>query len=518
MAFTKERLEKERKAIERVKQVLEAYGCHVFPLLIPEQLSLTEFEQAKIKQAFALMASTKFDMLVSRDNEHYLVEIKAKSREIWKNWVNRSDYDTYYKIASLPFPFLYFIWIEETDKIYKHEVTNPKDFERGYDSAGKPIYLIPENLIHEIKPDFAKRIDAWFRLKRIDDKLIRQFYEYGLKRSSAYSYAQCLVKFCNENNTTPHQLIKMPLEQIEDLTERYIKRNRDRVAPKLLNLIYSAVKTWLHINKVIKSRKMFREIKFDRTSRKTRDVALPSKEFLRELCDNADLKGKLVVAFYGLYGLRPSLIPQLLIEDVYAKHIQINENRITLGNAQKRTWIMVKREYEGNKGNIDFPIILTSETTKWLETYLNQRARNGEQITPKTALIDVYSRANVYRIIRKLFRKANFKGRTYLLRHLANKLLKRAYQDYDLCEWLMGHKGAISAIYEHEHGLAEWEIEDYMSRMNERVLLIYGTAKSKEEIKIETIKTLIKSLDASTLERLKRELALGNITFQQFMI
>jgi hypothetical protein len=513
--FTKARLEKERMAIERVKRALESYGCAVFELAIPEQLSLTEFKEAKIKRALALLPSTKFDMLASRDNEHYLVEIKAKSKEAWKNWVDRSAYDIYYKIASLPFPFLYFIWVEETDKIYKHEITNPKDFERGYDSKGKPIYLIPENLIHEITPDFAKRIDAWLVFKRANDKLFMRFYEYGLKRSSAYSYAQCLVKFCNENNITPEQLIKLSLEQIEDLTEHYIKRNRDRIAPKVLNVIYNAVKTWLHINRVIKSRKMFREIRFDRTSRKTRDVALPNKRFLRELCDNANLREKLLIAFYGLYGLRPSLIPQLLIEDIYPKHIRFTDGKISLGDAQKHTWIMVKREYEGNKGNIDFPLILTSETTEWLETYLNQRIKNGEQLMHKSVLLDVGTERNVYRIIKKLFRKTHFKGRPYLLRHLANKLLKRAYQDYDLTEWLMGHKGKISAIYHHEHGLAEWEINEYMNKMNESELTIYETAKS-EDVKIETIKTLIKSLDASTLEKLKRELALGNMTFEQF--
>jgi integrase len=517
--FTKERLEKEQIAINRVKHVLESYGCHVFPLLIPEQLSLTEFENEKLKRALALLPSTKFDLLVSRlkpKPEYYLVEVKYKSRESWKNWVDSASYDTYFKIVSLPFPFLYFVYVAETDRIYRHEVTNPKDFERGYDSAGKPIYLIPESLIHEIDPNFAKSIDAWFTFKRVDDNLIARFYDYGLKRSSAYSYASSLIKFCRENNTTPEQLIKLPLEEIEDLTEQYIKRNRNRIAPKVLNVIYTSVKTWLHINRVIKSRKMFREIKFDRSSRKTRDVALPDKAFLRELCDNANLREKLIIALYGLYGLRPSLIGQLLLEDIYPKHIQFTETKITLGDAQKHAWIWVKREYEGNKGNIDFPIILTRETTEWLETYLNQRIKDGERLTPKSVLIKVGSERNVYRIMRKLFKKTHFKGRPYLLRHLANKLLKRAYDDYDLTEWLMGHKGKISAIYDHEHGLAEWEIKDYMAKMNESVLTIYGTPKTEEEIALKTIKTLIKSLDASTLERLKRELALGNVTFEQF--
>jgi hypothetical protein len=349
-------------------------------------------------------------------------------------------------------------------------------------------------------------------------QITKQFLDYGLKLSSAKVYSYVLANFCRAHNTTPETLLQMPLEKIEDLTEQFIKRNRNKIAPKYLNVIYNAVKTWLHLNRKIKSRKMFREIKFDKQSRKTRDVPLPNKDFIRKLCNNADLREKLVVVFYGIYALRPSLIPQITIGDVYHKDIAFNpDGTVKLSN---RVWIMVKREYEGNKGNIDFPIILTSETSKWLEDYLNQRVRSGEQLTPETPLITAYSKANVDRIIDKLFRKVGFKGRNYLLRHLGSKLLKRAYEDEDLKEWLCGHKGKISAIYDHAgHTLADWEIESYKNQMNEKELLVYGLSNSQEDIikaKIETIKAIIKDFDEAQIEMLKRELALGKLTFEQF--
>jgi hypothetical protein len=311
----------------------------------------------------------------------------------------------------------------------------------------------------------------------------------------------------------------MPLEQIEDMTEDYIRANREKMAPTHLNIIYNALKAWLHMHKVIKNRKMFREIKFDKHSRVTRDPPLPDKDFVRKLCNMANgLKERLVVVLYAIYGLRPSLIPQIKIEDIYTKDITFNtDGTVKLSN---RAWIWVKREYEGNKGNIDFPIILTSETSQWLEDYLNQRVRNGETLTPKTPLILVYSKPNVDRIIDKLFRAVGFRGRNYLLRHMANKFLKRAVDDPDLKEWLMGHKGKIAAIYDHEgHTLAHWEIENYKAQINEKQLLVYGLTKTQEDIinaKIETIKAIIKDFNESEIEQLKRELALGKLTFQQF--
>ena len=349
-------------------------------------------------------------------------------------------------------------------------------------------------------------------------KVRKEFVNYGLKDSSARVYAQTLKQFCEHYDLTPYTLLKLPLEDIEDKTETFIRSMKRKIAPKRMGVIYSAVKSWLHHKRIIKNKRLFREIKFDKTTRKTRDVALPNKDFLTKLCDNADLREKLVVVFYGIYAVRPSLIPQLKVEDIYPKDIEISEDgTVKLSN---RVWIWVKREYEGNKGNIDFPIILTSETSQWLEDYLNQRARNGETLTPKTELIDVHSKANVDRIVAKLFKAVGFVGRKYLLRHLGSKLLKRAYEDEDFKEWLCGHKGTIAAIYDHSgHTLAEWEIEDYKKRLDEKELFIYGLSKSQEDIvtaKIETIKALVKDFDESQITRVKRMLELGKMTFEQF--
>lgn len=354
--------------------------------------------------------------------------------------------------------------------------------------------------------------------KPIIAKIRKEFLDYGLKESSAKVYAQHLNQFCEHYGLTPYTLLNLKLEDIEDKTERFIRSNRNTIAPKRLGVFYSTIKAWCHHKKLIKNRKLFREIEFDSASRKTRDVALPNKDFIRKLCDNADLREKLVVVFYGVYAVRPSLIGRLKIEDIYHKDITINQNgSVKLSN---RVWIWVKREYEGNKGNIDFPIILTSETSQWLEDYLNQRVRNGEILTPKTALIDVHSKANVDRIVKKLFDAVGFHGRKYLLRHLGSKLLKRAYENEDLKEWLCGHKGSIAAIYDHSgHTLAEWEIEDYKKQLHEKELFVYGLSKSQEDIikaKVDMAKTIVPDVDESKIREIIRLLELGKMSFETF--
>jgi hypothetical protein len=240
-----------------------------------------------------------------------------------------------------------------------------------------------------------------------------------------------------------------------------------------------------------------------------------TKDILREMLNCADLREKVILGFYAIHGVRPSLIPQLRIEDIYTKDIEITEKGVKLA---RNAWITVKREYEGNKGNIDFPIILTSETSAWLEQFLNMRMRNGEQITPKTVLCNAFSKANVNRIIRKLFKAVGFEGRKYLLRHYAYKQMKLACEDYDLREWLMGHKGKVSAIYDHEHGLAEWEIRGYKAMVNESPLLVYALNESESE----TVEALVKfakaiaQIDDNELEALKNALRNGNLSIKEF--
>jgi len=80
----------------------------------------------------------------------YLAEIKGKESYFCRGWVDRDLYNGYYELSNLPFPLLYFVWVKENNKIYRHTITNPENFETKY-SGGTVIYVIPPELIHEVK-------------------------------------------------------------------------------------------------------------------------------------------------------------------------------------------------------------------------------------------------------------------------------------------------------------------------------------------------------------------------------
>jgi hypothetical protein len=154
---------------------------------------------------------------------------------------------------------------------------------------------------------------------------------------------------------------------------------------------------------VIDNQRNFKQLKFDKVSRATRDKRLILFEEFKAMFDHADLKEKCVIGLFGNHALRPSLIPQLLIEDLesprdaytplYANGIP---DRIELEQYQ---WIMVKKEYEGNKANTDFPIVLSGEVAQWLSQHLNERKRRGEVLTLKSQLVAVDNKRNVDYIV-----------------------------------------------------------------------------------------------------------------------
>jgi len=201
---------------------------------------------------------------------------------------------------------------------------------------------------------------------------------------------------------------------------------------------------------MIKSRKLFREIKFDKSSRKIDAISETSLEtvHIKQMIQISDLDTKILLGFYAFAGLRPALIPQLTVGDFAPNDYTIQNGKIHFLN--KNPFLFVNKNYEGNKAHITFFVMLHSKITELLETELN----SGEPVTAKTPLMRKYNSSDaIYQKIVSLFASVGFSGRPYLLRSFADKVLDRNLasgekRDEDLKEFMLGHKGKISAIYQ----------------------------------------------------------------------
>lgn len=203
-----------------------------------------------------------------------------------------------------------------------------------------------------------------------------------MKPLSADVYARSLRRFCRYANISPSDFSTLSLERIEDLVTDFIADNRDHLAPKYLNVVFNAVKRWCYIRCLIKSTKMFREIKFDKSSRKTDALHEPMIETqqMKTLFKIANLEDRVDVGLYGLVGLRPRIIPQLKVKDIYRNNYEIVNGKIKL--TAKPTLMVIPRTYAGNKRNITFLVFIPTQLAELTELLLNT---NGE-VTPETKI------------------------------------------------------------------------------------------------------------------------------------
>jgi integrase len=271
-----------------------------------------------------------------------------------------------------------------------------------------------------------------------------------LKKSSAKSYAYQLKRFC-EYAEVPngYGLAELGLEKIETLLQRWIARHRGKLAPKHLNLAYSAVKRWCQIQGLIKSTKMFREIKFDKSSRKTDALTerMLETEQIKTGFQIADLEDQVDWGLYALCGLRPQIIPQLKVENLYIRNYEIAADKLRF--TVKPPLMVIPRTCAGNKGNITFMVFIPTRLAQLLELLLNA----NDKVTRDTKISQSPSYHSIYCKIKRLFKHPSmrFAGRPYLLRKFADRVLDRItmlYNDEDTKEFLMGHKGRVSAIYQ----------------------------------------------------------------------
>jgi integrase len=350
----------------------------------------------------------------------------------------------------------------------------------------------------------------------------------GAKRKTVEMYALTLARFCKSENVEPFDFETLGLETIEDKCENFIRQNQDRLSPKYLNVIFNAVKSWCFCTKLIKSRKLFREIKFDKSSRKfdaINEVSLETSH-IKQMIQTSDMDTKILVGLYAFAGLRPALIPQLTVGDFAVNDYTLQNGKIEFQN--KNPFLYVNKNYEGNKAHITFFVMLHSKITELLETALNS---NSEAITPKTAIMRKYnSRDSIYQKICALFASIGFSGRPYLLRSFADKVLDRHLvssesgqekRDEDLKEFMLGHKGKISAVYQ----LKALSIEDAQQyrKMYDNVdkwlcEKVFGMASEDAQAQAQAQARIAQKfgVDPERLETMLETLQSGKMTMQAF--
>lgn len=216
------------------------------------------------------------------------------------------------------------------------------------------------------------------------------------------------------------------------------------------------VKSWLlHNGKEVK-RKI--KIKGARDAPSLKDERVPTKEELKRIFLSGDKKTRTACVLVAHSGLRIQVLGDYVGKDGLTiadmPEIKIENETVTFERQPKL--IVVRKEL--SKAGHQFFTFLSEKGCEYLKDYLEERLREGEKLTSKSAIITPklkmkpFIRAtNMGDTIRVALRAAGLKWRPYVLRCYFDTQMMMAQSSgkviRDYASFWMGHKGDIENRY-----------------------------------------------------------------------
>lgn len=320
-----------------------------------------------------------------------------------------------------------------------------------------------------------------------DEDIIR--WKNNVSRGSTITadvYLRRLRGFCNENQISPQELVKLGQNysnQLQNLLEDNVTRlDEEGKAGSYIKSILKAVRSWLSYNNIHLARRI--KIAGANATPTLEDEKIPSTEELKRVINTANSRGRVTVALMSQSGLRPQTLGNgkdgLKIKDM--PDLTIADKQISLKKIPAKIIIRASISKAGHK----YLSFLSSEGCDYLTAYLQERLNRGENLNPESTLISFNAggeskffhkkTANIHPStktitmeIRKAIRSAGFNWRPYIFRAYFDTQLLLAESkgkiSHSYRQFFMGHKGDMEARYTVEKGrLPESMIEDMRSR------------------------------------------------------
>jgi len=302
-------------------------------------------------------------------------------------------------------------------------------------------------------------------VKRWHDNLARG------SQGTADVYLRRVGSFCKEFKITPKKLASLSELEIYNLMLDHVSSmEKSGYTGSYIESVLKCVKSWLaHNGKEIK-RKI--KIKGARESPSLKDERVPTKEELKRTFLSGDKKVRVSCVLVAHSGLRIEVLGNYSGKDGLriADLPEIKIEKGTVAFEHIPTMIVVRREL--SKAGHQYFTFLGAEGCEYVRDYLEERLREGEELTLKSALITPklkmkpFIRANnVGDNIREALRAAGLEWRPYVLRCYFDTQMMMAESKglvlRDYRQFWMGHTGDIESRYTtNKQRLPESVIED----------------------------------------------------------
>ena len=364
----------------------------------------------------------------------------------------------------------------------------------------------------------------------LEDVDVRRWYENVARgsRVTADVYLRRLGAFCQYFGKSPKDLLGLSEAELYNLLLDYVSMMEGRGhAGSYIKSALKAVKSWLAHNGIEIRRKI--KIKGADDTPTLRNERVPTQQELRRIFLSADSKARVACVLVAHSGLRISSIGNYLGNDGLRvrdfPEMRIDNGQVTF--EKMPTMVVVRPEL--SKAGHQYFTFLSEEGCEYLKDYLEERMRNGEELTPNSPIITPKARmkpfvraANIGDAIRQAIRKAGFKWRPYVLRAYFDTQLMLAESKglviRDYRQFWMGHKGDIENRYTtNKCRLPEDVIEDMREAYRRSQEYLQTTIKpetSKEKLVEEFRRQLL--LVAGFSQEEINKIDINNLTDEEF--
>jgi len=305
-----------------------------------------------------------------------------------------------------------------------------------------------------------------------EDKDVRRWYENLVRGSPACAeiYLRNLGNFCQLMGITPGQLARKPVAEIEDLLMDYVTSAQKKHAGSYIHNTTKVVKSWLAHNGIQLKRKI--KITGAHETPTLKDERVPTKEELRRIFLSGSKQARTACAIVAHAGLRLQGLGSytgydgLRMRDL--PELKIKGSEVSF---EKMPAMVVVRSAL-SKARHQYFTFLTEEACSYLKDYLEERLRDGEQLTPDSAIVKpkvaqkpFIRTVNIGDMMRLAIRSAGLPWRPYVLRCYFDTMLMLAESKglvlRDYRQFWMGHKGDIENRYTtNKQRLPESVVED----------------------------------------------------------
>jgi hypothetical protein len=325
-----------------------------------------------------------------------------------------------------------------------------------------------------------------------EDPDVRRWYE-NTARGSRITADVCLRRlgsFCESNKVTPSKFASLSERELHNMLMDYVSAAEKKgYAGNYISSTIKALKSWLaHNNRELKVKIKIKGV--DETPT-LKDERVPTLNELKRIFLSGDSKARTACVFVAHSGLRLQALGDYMGQDGLRigdlPELKIEGSSVAFSNVP--ALVIVRNEL--SKARHQYFTFLSEEGCEYLKDYLEERMREGEDLTSASPIITPKQRKkpfirtiNIGDIMRGAIRQAGFQWRPYVLRSYFDTQLMLAESKgmvlRDYRQFWMGHKGDIENRYTtNKRRLPESVITD-MRQAYERSQEFLQTSKSRE--------------------------------------